>query len=61
MCRLVSIQTNTGKDIKVADIKAEIIKKILEIAPICSKIDHIYIFGSSVEAPFPIKGSYNED
>lgn len=49
MCRLVSIQTNTGKDIKVADIKAEIIKKILEIAPICSKIDHIYIFGSSVE------------
>ncbi|MGN0159848.1 MAG: nucleotidyltransferase domain-containing protein [Lachnospiraceae bacterium] len=49
MCRLVSIKTNTGTDIKVADIKAEIIKKILEIAPICSKIEHIYIFGSSVE------------
>ncbi|MCI6242952.1 MAG: nucleotidyltransferase domain-containing protein [Agathobacter sp.] len=49
MCRLVSIQTNTGTYIKVADIKAEIIKKILKIAPICSKIDHIYIFGSSVE------------
>jgi len=49
MCRLVSIRTNSGTDIKVADIKAEIIKQILELAPICRKIDYIYIFGSSVE------------
>ncbi|MCM1542063.1 MAG: nucleotidyltransferase domain-containing protein [Blautia sp.] len=49
MCKLISIQTNTGQTVKVADIKAETIKKILEIAPICSKIDYIYIFGSSVE------------
>lgn len=49
MCRLVAIQTNAGKAIKVADIKAETIKRISEIASACSKIDYIYIFGSSVE------------
>lgn len=49
MCKLVSIKTNNGVYIKVADIKAEIIKQILELAPICEKIDYIYIFGSSVE------------
>ena len=49
MCRLMSIQSNTGVNVEVADIKADVIKKILEIAPICSKIDYIYIFGSSVE------------
>ena len=49
MCRLKFIQSNLGVNIEVADIKADIIKKILEIAPICSKIDYIYIFGSSVE------------
>ena len=49
MCRLVYIQSNAGANIEVADIKADIIKKILEIAPGCSKIDYIYIFGSSVE------------
>ena len=47
MCRLVYIQSNAGANIEVADIKAGIIKKILEIAPGCSKID--YIYGSSVE------------
>lgn len=49
MCRLVYIQSNAGTNIEVADIKAGIIKKILEIASGCSKIDYIYIFGSSVE------------
>ena len=49
MCRLKFIQSNLGVNIEVADIKADIIKKFLEIAPICSKIDYIYIFGSSVE------------
>ena len=41
MCRLKFIQSNLGVNIEVADIKADIIKKILEIAPICSKIDYI--------------------
>lgn len=45
----MSIQSNTGNNVEVADIKAGVIKKILEIAPICPKIDYIYIFGSSVE------------
>lgn len=49
MCKLVTIQSNTGENIEVADIKAGIIQKILKIAPVCSKIDYIYIFGSSVE------------
>ena len=49
MCRLKFIQSNLGVNIEVADIKADIIKKIFEISPICSKIDYIYIFGSSVE------------
>lgn len=49
MCKLMSIQSNTGNNVEVADIKAGVIKKILEIAPICPKIDYIYIFGSSVE------------
>lgn len=45
----MSIQSNTGNNVEVADIKAGVIKKILEIAPICPQIDYIYIFGSSVE------------
>lgn len=49
MCKLMSIQSNTGNNVEVADIKAGVIKKILEIAPICPQIDYIYIFGSSVE------------
>lgn len=49
MCKLMSIQSNTGNNVEVADIKAGVIKKILEIASICPKIDYIYIFGSSVE------------
>lgn len=49
MCKLVSIRTNNGEEIKVADVKADIIKYISEIAHICPKIEYIYIFGSSVE------------
>ena len=49
MCKLTPIQTNTDNIIKVASIKAETIKKILQIASDCSKIDYLYIFGSSVE------------
>ena len=49
MCKLVKIQSNTGEDILVADIKADIIKQIILLASKCSKIEHIYLFGSSLE------------
>lgn len=49
MCKLVSIKTKADTVINVADIKADIIKQIMEIATECTKIDYIYIFGSSLE------------
>lgn len=49
MSKLVEIKTNTNESIKVASIKADIISKIIEIAPMCDKIDYIYLFGSSLE------------
>ena len=49
MCKLVQIQSNTGEEVLVADIKADTIKKIIMIAQNCNKIDYIYVFGSSVE------------
>ena len=49
LCKLINIKTNYGSIIKVADIKKDCIKNIIEIAPICDKIDYIYIFGSSLE------------
>ena len=49
MCKLVKITNSLGEQIEVAEIKADIIKKIIKIAKICDKIDYIYLFGSSVE------------
>ncbi len=49
MCKLISIQANNGTTVQVADIKAEIIKQIINIASLCKKIESIYVFGSSVE------------
>lgn len=49
MCKLVEIKNNTNNIIKVASIKAETIQKIIEYASSCSKIDYIYLFGSSIE------------
>ena len=49
MCKLVKITNSLGEQIEVAEIKADTIKKIIEIAKICDKIDYIYLFGSSVE------------
>jgi predicted nucleotidyltransferase len=49
MCKLISIKNNLGEDIKVADIKADTIKKIIMLAEKCDKIDYIILFGSSVE------------
>ena len=49
MCTLVDIRDNTNNVIKVADIKADIIKKIIDFAQACSKIDYIFLFGSALE------------
>jgi len=49
MCELIPIQTSDGTRIMVADIKADVIKQIIDLAQDCSKIDYIYIFGSSLE------------
>ncbi|MCH5270361.1 MAG: nucleotidyltransferase domain-containing protein [Lachnospiraceae bacterium] len=49
MCKLVTIENSNGAKIEVADIKAEIIKKIISLAHSCDKIDYIYVFGSTVE------------
>lgn len=49
MCKLIDINTNFGSVIKVADIKEDCIKNIIESASICDKIDYIYLFGSSLK------------
>lgn len=49
MCKLITIKSNNGKNIKVADIKADIIKQIILLAHGCSQIEYIYLFGSSIE------------
>lgn len=49
MCKLVTIENSNGTKIKVADIKADIIKKIISLARSCDKIDYIYVFGSTIE------------
>ena len=49
MCKLVTIENSNGVKIEVADIKVEIIKKIISLAHTCDKIDYIYVFGSTVD------------
>lgn len=49
MCKLVKVKTNFGEDVVVADIKANTVKHIIELASACEKIDYIILFGSSVE------------
>ncbi len=49
MCELKVIENNIGQQLYVADIKADTIKKIIEYASLCNKIDYIYLFGSSLE------------
>lgn len=49
MCRLVTIQTNYGTSIDVAEIKKKHIENILNSAPLCKQISAIMLFGSSLE------------
>lgn len=49
MCRLVSIMSNDGQCIEVADIKKSYIEKIISSASKCKHIDAIILFGSALE------------
>ena len=49
MCRLVSIMSNDGQCIEVADIKKNYIEKIISSASKCKHIDAIILFGSALE------------
>lgn len=49
MCKLVTIQSNTGESIRVADIKKHYIQNIIFNAPKCKSIDAIILFGSALE------------
>lgn len=44
MCQLITIEDN----LKIADIKEGAIKNIINSAPICSDINQIILFGSSI-------------
>ncbi|MCM1136459.1 MAG: nucleotidyltransferase domain-containing protein [Clostridium sp.] len=49
MCNIVTIKNNVGDKINVADIKANAIKNIINLAGNCDLIDYIFLFGSSAE------------
>lgn len=49
MCKLVDFNTNFGTVCKVADIKKDYISNILKNASVCSDIDKIILFGSTLE------------
>ena len=49
MCRLVSVKTNYGAEIKVADIKKYFIENIIYAASFCNAIREIILFGSALE------------
>ena len=49
MCRLVSLETNYGSTVRVADIKKDSILNIIEAAHNCASINEIILFGSSLQ------------
>lgn len=49
MCKLVTIRTNFGTKVDVADIKKGCIENIVNQANQCEHIDYIILFGSSLE------------
>lgn len=55
MCKLVAIKNNKGDLVSVADIKSDIIQKIMQLAAECDKIDYVFVFGSSVEERCTVK------
>ena len=49
MCQMVDLDIG-GKTIKVADIKSDYIKNIIDCISKCSLIDKVVLFGSAIEA-----------
>lgn len=49
MCQLVSIDTNYGEKIEVAEIKRNYIENIISSASQCKAISEIILFGSALE------------
>lgn len=49
MCKLISVKTNFGTQVEVADLKKEYIENVIDAARDCNKIDSIILFGSSLE------------
>lgn len=49
MCRLVSIKSNDGQCIEVADIKKSYIENIISSASKCKQIHAVILFGSALE------------
>ncbi|MCM1134925.1 MAG: nucleotidyltransferase domain-containing protein [Clostridium sp.] len=47
---MVNIKTNFNTEIKVADIKKDVIENIIEAAGACAKICRIILFGSAIES-----------
>ena len=49
LCKLVSLNTNYGAKIQVADIKKKCIENIIHCASQCRQINEIILFGSALE------------
>lgn len=49
MCQLVSINTNYGEKVRVAEIKRDYIENIISSASQCKAISEIVLFGSALE------------
>ena len=49
MCKLVNVKTNYGEEVKVAEIKRDEIKNIIDAASLCKNIDMLILYGSSLE------------
>lgn len=50
MCQMVEIKTNFDTEIRVAEIKKEVIENIIEAARACALIGQIILFGSAIES-----------
>ncbi len=45
MCQMVPVKTNINTEIQVADIKKDVIVKIIKVASVCIRICQIILFG----------------
>ena len=49
MCKLVNVKTNYGEEVRVAEIKRDEIRNIIDAASLCKNIDMLILYGSSLE------------